>query len=870
MPTGDSVRTIFLKFFEEKGHKIIPSSSLIPHGDPTLLLTTAGMVQLKPYFLGQTEPPSQRLTSVQKCFRTTDIESVGDSSHLTFFEMLGNFSVGDYFKKEAVAWAWELITERFGVPRERLWATVYLDDDEAFALWRDVIGVPEHKIIRLGEADNFWGPAGETGPCGPCSELHYDFGKDTGCGKADCNPACKCPRFCEIWNLVFMQFHQDREGNRIPLPKPNIDTGMGLERITAVLQGVRSVYQTDLFQPLLKYAARIFGKAYGQDEETDQALRVVAEHGRAVSFLIADGVMPSNDGRGYVLRRLLRRAALFGRRLGQKEVFLADLADAAIRQFAPTYPELNARRAFILDVIRREEERFNETLSTGLALLDEIIAGPESREAISGAAAFKLYDTYGFPVELTREVAAARGLRVDMDGFNAEMARQRSRAREAQKFGGGEVKPVDANFTPTLFVGYAELARETTVAGIILGGDCIARVNEGEQAGLVLTATPFYAEMGGQIGDTGKITSGDNIFIVTDTVKLNPTTTLHQGYTAAGSFAVGYTVAAEVDGERRADIARNHTATHLLHCALRKVLGEHVQQRGSLVTPEYLRFDFSHLAPLTAEQIREVQDFVNREIRQNHPVYDHQMSYKEATAAGAIALFDEKYGDTVRVLSVGRPPVSVELCGGTHVSATGETGLFQITTEASVGAGLRRLEAVTGRAAARSAAENQAVLSAAARLLETTPANLLDKAQSLIDSRDAEKRRAEDLERELVLKDVSAFLSQAKEVGGVTMLTARLKPTRPDLLRDLADALRAKLGSAVVVLGTINGDKPCFVVAVTPDLIARGLHAGNIIREVAKAAGGGGGGKPDLALGGGKEPSKLDEALALVPSLIKK
>ena len=871
MPTGNEVRATFLKFFEGKEHKAVPSSSLIPHGDPTLLLTTAGMVQFKPYFMGREEPPARRLTSVQKCFRTTDIESVGDSSHLTFFEMLGNFSVGDYFKKEAIAWAWELITEGFKVPRERLWTTVYLDDDESFSLWRDVIGVPEHKIVRLGEADNFWGPAGETGPCGPCSEIHYDFGEDTGCGKSDCGPACKCGRFCEIWNLVFMQFYQDKDGHRTQLPKPNIDTGMGLERITAVLQGVSSVYQTDIFQPLLQHGARIFNKVYGQDPETDRALRVIAEHGRAIPFLIADGVLPSNDGRGYVLRRLLRRAALFGRRLGQKEIFLVDMAAEVIRQFSPIYPELGTRADFVLDVIRREEARFNETLSTGLNLLDDIINNPENQECqvISGVAAFKLYDTYGFPIELTCEVASLRGCRVDMDGFSAEMTKQRTRAREAHKFGGVEHKTVEVDFAPTVFAGYSELSRETTVVGILADGFSLPRINDGAEAGLVLEATPFYAEMGGQIGDTGKILFGDNVFLVANTVKLNSVTTLHLGHMAVGSLAVGDMVMAEVDDERRADISRNHTATHLLQFALRKVLGDHVQQRGSLVTPERLRFDFSHLAPLTPEQIKEIQDIVNHEIRRNHIVNDQQLPYKEAVGAGAIALFDEKYGEMVRVLSVGSPSVSVELCGGTHVSATGEIGFFQIVTEASIGAGLRRLEAITGREAARVAGEGYVAIVALARLLETSPEGVMERAQALLESRDTEKRRADNLERELVLKDIPLLLSLVQEVDGVKMLVARLKSIRPEVMRDLADRLRLQLGSAVVVLGAINEDRPYFVVAVTADLVAKGHHAGNIIREVAKATGGGGGGKSDLAQGGGKDATKLEEALAIVPSLMK-
>jgi alanyl-tRNA synthetase len=870
--TGDEIRAKFLAYFEEKGHKVIPSSSLIPHGDPTLLLTTAGMVQLKPYFMGQARPPHTRLTSCQKCFRTTDIESVGDASHLTFFEMLGNFSVGDYFKAEAIAFAWELITVRLGIPKEKLWTTVYLDDDEAFGLWRKM-GVPSERIVRLGEADNFWGPAGDSGPCGPCSEIHYDFGEAAGCGQADCNPSCKCGRFCEIWNLVFMQYNQDKGGNRTPLPRPNIDTGMGLERITAIMQGKNTVYLTDIFQPLLKRATEITGKKYGANAEDDRSMRVVAEHGRAIAFLIADGVLPSNEGRGYVLRRLLRRGVLFGRRLGLDKPFLVDMAAAAIAQKGAVYPELVKRKDFILDVVRREEVKFAETLNTGLDLLDEIMAREESkvRMRITGEAAFKLYDTYGFPVEITREIASSRGFEVDSEGFEKEMDKQRERARSAHKFGGGEKgAKFSGEFEPTRFVGYSELAKSTRIAGIIVANEGVNEIATEQKAGIILEDTPFYAEMGGQVGDTGQIKAEGGLFAVTDTVRLGAHTFLHQGYVAEGSFAVGDSVVAAVDPERRADISRNHTATHLLHYALRKVLGEHVQQRGSLVEPSRLRFDFSHLASLSTEEITKIQDIVNAEVRHNHPVYDKQMAYKEAVASGAIALFDEKYGDVVRVLSIGRPAISTELCGGTHVSATGEIGFFEITSEASVGSGLRRIEAVTGREATRMATTSISTVQTLGKLLDSAPESVMGKVQALLASREQEIKRAEALEREAALKDVASLLGRAVEVDGVKLLAVRVKPSRPETLRDMADALMNKLGSSVVVLGAVNEDKPYFVVTVTPDLTARDYHAGNIIRQVAAITGGGGGGKPGLAQGGGKDVSRLDEAIAAVPGLLKK
>ncbi|MEE9365579.1 MAG: alanine--tRNA ligase, partial [Dehalococcoidales bacterium] len=659
--TSDELRDAYLNFFAEKGHAIIPSDSLIPHGDPTLLFTSAGMVQFKDYYLGIAIPSNPRLASCQKCFRMTDIESVGDASHLTFFEMLGNFSIGDYFKKEAIAWAWEFVTEWLKLPPERLWATIYLDDDESFQYWKD-IGVPEERILRFGEKDNFWGPAGDTGPCGPCSELHYDFGEEVGCGKADCKPNCECGRFSEIWNLVFTQYNQDEGGNRTPLPKPNIDTGMGLERTIAAVTGKTSVYHTELFTPLLDRVAKLCGKKYGVDKETDVAMRVVAEHGRGITFLIGDGVIPSNEGRGYVLRRLLRRAALFGRRLGLDKPFLTEIARATIEHMGYIYPEVKQREEFILKLIELEEARFSGTLNAGLELLDGILgelAGRGEKE-ISGKQAFKLYDTYGFPVELTREVAHERDVTVDEAGFEQEMEKQRERARKAEltatgKKAASELASLSRSYETTPFVGYHDLKHKSVIIDLLVDGSTVGTVEKGQSVNLILETTPFYGEMGGQVGDAGQIRSVSGQFTVADTIRIPPDIMVHQGKVADGTLAVGDEVEAEVDETRRLDIARNHTATHLLQHALRSVLGEHVQQRGSLVAPDQFRFDFSHLNAMLREEIESVQHQVNEKIRQNLRVYDEEVPYKQAISEGAIALFDEKYGDTVRVLRIGEP-----------------------------------------------------------------------------------------------------------------------------------------------------------------------------------------------------------------------
>jgi alanyl-tRNA synthetase len=854
MMTSDEVRAAFLSFFEEKEHKIIPSSSLIPKGDPTLLLTTAGMVQFKPYFLGEVKPPHPRLASCQKCFRTTDIEVVGDSTHLTFFEMLGNFSVGDYFKKEAIGWAWEFVTQRLKLPAERLWVTIYLDDDESFGYWRG-IGVPEERILRFGEKDNYWGPAGDSGPCGPCSEIHYDFGEEFGCGKPDCKPNCACGRFSEIWNLVFTQYNQDKTGKRKPLPKPNIDTGMGLERTAAAVNNKPSVYQTDLFAPLIKRVAELSGKKYGSNDKDDNAIRVVAEHSRGIAFLIADGVIPSNEGRGYVLRRLLRRTSLFGRRLGLDKPFIDKMTEATIELMEHIYPELKQRREFIQQVVESEEAKFDETLNTGLEILDRIIKeaiNKGKRRKISGTEAFKLYDTYGFPVELTQEIAADRGFSVDLEVFSRAMQKQREKARTATKYElttkGLAALYAYKNIPPTHFVGYDSLKHKS----VIISPKKLWPVKK--QREVVLERTPFYPEMGGQVGDTGEIWGPTGRFLVTNTVQTPQGIIMHQGKVVEGYLLEGDEVEAIVDVERRGDIARNHTATHLLQLALRQVLGEHVQQRGSLVAPDHLRFDFSHLKALTEKQIAEVNRIVNEKIRQNLNVYDENLAYKEAIATGAIALFDEKYGDVVRVLKIGEPILSAELCGGTHVNATGEIGLFRITSESSIGAGLRRIEAVTGRGAEEYISQRLADLQKAA---ESSDAEL-----------DKERKKTLALERELAKKTAESLLAQAEVVKGVNVLAAKIPSARMEILREMSDIIRDKLKSAIVVLGTIYQDKPAFLTAVTPDLVAKGYDAGKIVKQVAGVAGGSGGGKPGLAQAGGKDKKKLDEALKLVKSLI--
>jgi len=869
--SGD-IRKAFLEYFEEKEHKKVASSSLIPHGDPTLLLTAAGMVQFKPYFTGEAAPPAARLTTCQKCFRTTDIESVGDVSHLTFFEMLGNFSVGDYFKEGAIEYAWEFVTARMGLHEEKLWITIFLDDDEAFGYWRN-IGVPADKIIRHGEKDNYWGPAGDSGPCGPCSEIYYDYGPDTGCGSPDCLPGCDCGRYLEIWNLVFMQYNQDTKGNRTPLPKPNIDTGMGLERMAAVMQGKSTCYDADVFQPIIARVCNLSGCDYGKDEKTDRAIRVVAEHSRSVAFLIGDGVLPANDGRGYVLRRVLRRAALFGKTLGMEGSFISEVAATAIDKMADAYPDLANSRDYVLNLIDSEEVKFSQTLATGLNLLDGIIdkLAETHGKVISGRDVFKLYDTYGFPKELTAEVAADNGLSVDIGGFEMEMDKQRSRARASQKSKEDKTGGVDyTSLAETEFTGYESLACDAHVLSIAVDSRSESIASKGQQVKIVLDKTPFYAEKGGQVADTGILVGREGKVEIEDTRWAKSEHVIHFGKVVEGSVSVGHAVSAQVDEERRIDIARNHTATHLLQSALRQVLGGHVHQTGSLVGPDRMRFDFSHNSAVSKDELIKIQRFVNDKIRADLDVAAHcDVPIDQAKAEGAMALFGEKYGDTVRMLKVGDPPVSVELCGGTHLDRTGQIGLCLITSESSVGAGMRRIEAVTGRGAEALVEDRFLAVDTIAHRLGTSLAEVDSKLEDLLEDLTLARKRLTAHERELHQKGSTGLMDKVIEVDGISVLAAQVDASNVDAMRHIGDMLRENMGSGVIVLGAEIDGRPSFIAMATPDLVERGIHAGNIVKMVAEVTGGGGGGRPDMGQAGGKDVSRLEEALRLVPDLVK-
>jgi len=874
--TGDEIREQFLLFFEEKGHKRIQSSSLIPEGDPTLLLTNAGMVQFKPYFMGEAIPPSTRLTSCQKCFRTTDIASVGNLKHLTFFEMLGNFSVGDYFKKEAISWSWEFVRQWLKIPEEKLWITIFLDDDEAFGYWRD-LGIRAERIVRCGEEDNFWGPAGEMGPCGPCSEIHYDFGEEVGCQKTDCSPSCDCGRFLEIWNLVFMQYYQDIDGKRTPLPRKNIDTGMGLERVTAVLQGTRSPYDTNLFAPIIQKVCELTGHRYGDDEKTDRAIRIVAEHARSVTLLTADGVTPSNEGRGYVLRRILRRATAFGRILGLERSFLNDIAVIVIQRMGGIYPELRENEKRIRKILGAEEARFGETLNTGLNLLNQIIKDTKKsgKELILGQDVFRLYDTYGFPSELTLELAADNGLSVDMKGFEAEMEKQREKARAAHKFMLGDREPAvdyaSMSLTPTQFVGYEKTKSKSRIIALAVEGKTKNVAGEEQQVEVVLENTPFYAEMGGQVADIGIIASRRGNVAIHDTVMASGGIVVHIGKVHSGTISIGDRVMATVDKDRRLDIARNHTATHLLHAALRSVLGDDVHQAGSLVAPDYFRFDFTQEVPVLPEELDEIQNRVNRTIRRNLTVAKQEMPYKEAVASGAIALFGEKYGDKVRTVRVGsaKLPVSFEVCGGTHVNRTGDIGVFHITSEGSIGSGMRRIEAVTGRGAEKLLEERSKTLERIAHRLQVPSSDVENKFKNLLEELNSERNRVVALERQLSRDSVDSLLSQVRSVNGVSILAAQVTASNYDAMRHIGDLLREKIGSGVILLAAIWDDRPNFLAMVTSDLVGRGFSAGDIVKRAAQVTGGGGGGKPQMAQGGGKDVAKIDQALKSAVKMVE-
>ena len=903
---GDQIRDSFVRFFEKKGHQHMPSASLIPAGDPTLLFTSAGMVPFKPFFMGEQTPPSRRLTSSQKSFRTTDIDEVGDHKHLTFFEMLGNFSIGDYFKDGAVSFAWELVTQLFGLSPDRLYVTIHLDDDEAFDIWHDQIGVPVERIYRYGDKDNWWGPAGTEGPTGPCSEIHYDGGVEKGCHDGrmvevdvltallreerdgappsevpGCHPNCDCERFVELWNLVFMQFYQDPERNRTPLPAPSVDTGMGLERAAVILQDKNNIYETDLFTSIIARVSALTGREYGADADTDFAMRVVAEHARAASFLIGDGVVPGNEGRGYVLRRVIRRAIRYGRRLGLTGPFLCEVVEEVIPRFQSVYGELSQNREFILRVVNLEEERFAEAFGRGNEILLDMIAvqsaatNGTSEKIVSGRDTFVLYDTYGFPPELTAEIAREHEFDVDLDGFEREMERQREQSRSGQQFEGSmEMLTAYENLGAgrTEFTGHGSINQESMVAALLVDGASSGHATQGQQVEVVISRTPFYAEGGGQLGDHGYIRGPNGLFRVEDTQSPVAGLIVQKGVVEEGHIAIGDPVTCAVDAARRLDSSRNHSGTHILHAALRATLGPHVRQAGSLVAPERLRFDFSHVGRLSPEELLAVQALSNEKVRANLLVSAQETSYADAVRQGALAFFGDRYGDVVRVVKMAEDssePFSFEVCGGTHVAATGQVGMLLVLGESSIGGGMRRIEAITGRAAEALFVEQSALLEGLSRRLQTPVADLESRLDSYMQETDDLRRRLSGMERSLLRAEAEGLLQRVSDVDGVRVVAGRTSANSADAMREMGDFLRDKLSSCVVTLGGLTDGSPILVTMVTSDLVERGLNAGNIARDAAKLMGGGGGGRPEMAQAGGRQPEKLDDALAAVAGLVR-
>ena len=868
------IREEFLRFFEARGHRRVPSASLIPESDPTLLFTNAGMVPFKRLFLGEETRDYTRATSSQKSMRVSgkhnDLENVGRTPrHHTFFEMLGNFSFGDYFKREAIAWAWELVTKVYGLPPEKLGVTVFREDDDAERLWREEVGIRADRIRRLDEADNFWA-MGDTGPCGPCSEIYFDMGERPGSAPGF-DPTDESGRWLEIWNLVFMQFDRDASGKLRPLPKPCVDTGAGLERMSSVIQGVASNYDTDLFRPLLERAQELSGVALGTDPEKDVSLRVVADHARACTFLIGDGVLPANEGRGYVLRRILRRAARHGVLLGLERPFLHSVADAVIDEMGGAYPELVERRAFVTDRIRREEERFLETLSKGLTLLEGEISEARARgqRVLPGGVVFKLYDTFGFPLDLTQDILRSHALEVDQAGFDAAMGEQRERARAAWKGSGdaavSEVYNRLAAESASAFHGYETLELDSKVLALVKHGVPVETAGEGDEVEVVVADTPFYAESGGQVGDRGTIATPGGRVAVADTQRPVGSLVVHRGKVVAGEISVGETAHLAVDAEARAATVRNHSGTHLLHAALRKVLGPQAMQKGSLVSPDRLRFDFTHDAPLSQGEIERIEDFVNEWIERNAPAHVRQMSYAQAIEAGAIAIFEEKYGDVVRVISFG--DFSTELCGGTHARATGDIGLLKVLGETGIAAGVRRIEALTGQGALAHMRSQERALRQIAELLKAPMGEVPARVEKLLEEKRGAERETEKLRAEKRGAASGDLASQAREIAGTKVLAARVDGIDPKELRSMVDELRAKLRSGIVLLLAGEGDKVSLALGVTPDLVGR-FKAGDLVREIAAVVGGKGGGKADFAQAGGREPGKIDAAIERLHALV--
>ena len=876
----NELREKFLSFFETKGHLRLPSFSLIPQNDPSLLLINSGMAPMKPFFTGDQEPPRHRVTTCQKCIRTGDIENIGHTArHGTYFEMLGNFSFGDYFKNEAIHWAWEFLTspEWVGLDPSRLYPSVFAGnettpaDDEAYRIWNEEIGVPKDHIFKFGKEDNFWEHG--SGPCGPCSEIYYDRGEKYGCGKPGCTVGCDCDRYMEVWNVVFSQFNNDGQGHYTELVQKNIDTGMGLERLAVVCQDVDSLFDVDTVMNITNKVTEITGASYGQSHEKDVSLRVITDHIRSATFMICDGVLPSNEGRGYVLRRLLRRAARHGKLLGVNEPFLYKVCDTVVHENEGHYPELRERQAYITKVIRVEEENFNKTIDAGLRIYNSMIEEHKAKgeTVFSGADAFKLYDTYGFPIDLTIEMAGDEGMTVDQEGFQALMEEQRIRARKAREalgdlaWAGIDLGLDDA--TPTTFTGYdGKLTAEGKILAIVTDGEPCSSIRQGEEGIVVLDQTPFYAEMGGQAPDEGTITLGENVFTVTNVQKDKAGKYLHHGKMTTGSLSVEDTVVGTLDQERREAISRAHSATHLLQAALQKVLGDHVHQAGSLNTPDHIRFDFTHFSAITEEEIKEITEFVNDAILEGLPITTKVMSIEEAKKEGAMALFGEKYGDSVRVVSMG--DVSKELCGGTHLTNTAKIGSFTVISEGSVASGVRRIEALVGKENLRLAAANTFQLRKAAGMMKTTPQEVLARLDQVVREGKELRQQLDQMQSKLLASDAERFLYAAKKVEGLNVITTTLSSMSAGALRKIGDMLREKDESVVAVLSSVSDDKITFNAVCGKKAVAAGIKAGDLIRTVTAITGGSGGGKPDSAMGGGKDPLMLDNALAVVDNYV--
>ncbi|WP_295882544.1 alanine--tRNA ligase [uncultured Thiohalocapsa sp.] len=864
MKRSAELRSAFLDYFAERGHTVVESSPLVPGNDPTLLFTNAGMVQFKDVFLGREKRPYTRAASSQRCVRAggkhNDLENVGYTArHHTFFEMLGNFSFGDYFKREAIGYAWEFLTQVLGLPPEKLWVTVYTEDDEAARIWLDEIGADPARFSRCGEKDNFWS-MGETGPCGPCSEIFYDHGPEIAGGPPG-SPDEDGDRYVEIWNLVFMQYDRDAAGKLTPLPRPSVDTGMGLERLAAVMQGVHSNYEIDLFQALIQAAAEATGCA----DLKSKSLRVIADHIRSAAFLVVDGVTPGNEGRGYVQRRIIRRAIRHGYQLGCTEPFFHKLVAPLVAEMGQAYPALAAKQAHVEQVLRAEEERFADTLDQGLRIFEEVVAGLQG-DVLPGEAVFRLYDTYGFPADLTADIARERGLGVDLAGFEREMAKQKQRARAASQFGAGSEIAIELE-GETDFTGYEDILDQGTVVALYRDGEERERLAPGESGLVVLDVTPFYAEAGGQVGDRGELTTdGGACFKVDDTQKHGDGIICHIGHMAGGELQAGDRITARVDGERRRATALHHSATHLLHAALRSVLGDHVQQRGSLVGPDRLRFDFTHFEPLTQAQLQAIERLVNREIRENHTVETRIMDLEDAKASGAMALFGEKYGEQVRVLRMG--DFSTELCGGTHVRAVGDIGLFKITAESGISSGVRRIEAVAGERALDWIADEEARLARIAALVKGATADADERVAQLVERSRKLEKELEQLKAKLASSAGSDLADKTVEVDGVKVLAARLDGADPKSLRDTMDQLKNKVGSGVVLLATESDGKVNLIAGVTKDLTDR-FKAGDLVKAAAEKVGGRGGGRPDMAQAGGSDPTGIPAALDLVGEWVR-